>query len=210
MKTPLNRFRLDGQVAIVTGGGNGIGRATAEILVEAGAAVALIDCDERAVENTKVALLAAGAQVGAYIVDVTDEAAIEASFASVDHQWGRLDILVNNAGISIRHPTMELSLADWNSVVAVNMTAVFLGCRAAARHMLRRGTGSIVNTASIMGLSGGGLYPNVSYQATKGGVVSLIRALAIEWARQGIRVNAVAPTWVKTQFIASLTVLGPL
>jgi NAD(P)-dependent dehydrogenase (short-subunit alcohol dehydrogenase family) len=210
MKTPLNRFRLDGQVAIVTGGGNGIGRATAEILVEACAAVALIDCDERAVENTKVALLAAGAQVGAYIVDVTDEAAIEASFASVDHQWGRLDILVNNAGISIRHPTMELSLADWNSVVAVNMTAVFLGCRAAARHMLRRGTGSIVNTASIMGLSGGGLYPNVSYQATKGGVVSLIRALAIEWARQGIRVNAVAPTWVKTQFIASLTVLGPL
>jgi NAD(P)-dependent dehydrogenase (short-subunit alcohol dehydrogenase family) len=83
MKTPLNRFRLDGQVAIVTGGGNGIGRATAELLVEAGAAVALIDRDERAVENTKVALLAAGAQVEAYIVDVTDEAAIEASFASV-------------------------------------------------------------------------------------------------------------------------------
>ncbi|HXO94082.1 MAG TPA: SDR family NAD(P)-dependent oxidoreductase [Candidatus Acidoferrum sp.] len=210
MKTPLNRFRLDGQVAIVTGGGNGIGRATAEILVEAGAAVALIDRDERAVEITKVALLAAGAQVEAYIVDVTNEAAIEASFTSVDHQWGRFDIPVNDAGISIRHPTMELSLADWNSVVAVNMTAVFLGCRAAARHMLRRGTGSIVNTASIMGLSGGGLYPNVSYQATKGGVVSLIRALAIEWARQGIRVNAVAPTWVKTQFIASLTVLGPL
>jgi len=112
VKTPLNRFRLDGQVAIVTGGGNGIGRATAELLVEAGAAVALIDRDELAVEKT--ALLAAGAQVEAYIVDVTDEAAIEASFASVDQQWGRLDILVNNAGISIRHPTMELSLADWN------------------------------------------------------------------------------------------------
>ena len=150
MKTPLNRFRLDGQVAIVTGGGNGIGRATAELLVEAGAAVALIDRDERAVENTKAALLAAGAQVEAYIVDVTDEALIEGSFASVDHQWGRLDILVNNAGISIRHPTMELSLADWNKVVAVNMTGVFLGCRAAARHMLWHGTGSIVNTASIM------------------------------------------------------------
>ena len=201
MKTPLNRFRLDGQVAIVTGGGNGIGRATAEILVEACAAVALIDCDERAVENTKVALLAAGALVEAYIVDVTDEAAIEASFASVDHQWGRLDILVNNAGISIRHPTMELSLADWNSVVAVNMTAVFLGCRAAARHMLRHGTGSIVNTASIMGLSGGGLYPNVSYQATKGGVVNMTRALAIEWARQGIRVNAIARLGLKPSLL---------
>jgi len=205
VKTPLNRFRLDGQVAIVTGGGNGIGRATAELLVEAGAAVALIDRDEPAVEKAKAALLAAGAQVEAYIVDMTEEAAIEASFASVDQQWGRLDILVNNAGISVRHPTMELSLADWNSVVAVNMTGVFLGCRAAARHMLRHGTGSIVNTASIMGLSGGGLYPNVSYQATKGGVVNMTRALAIEWARQGIRVNAVAPTWVRTQFIASLT-----
>ena len=86
VKTPLNRFRLDGQVAIVTGGGNGIGRATAEFLVEAGATVALIDRDERAVENTKVALLNAGAQVEAYIVDVTDEVAIEASFASVDQQ----------------------------------------------------------------------------------------------------------------------------
>ncbi len=86
VKTPLNRFRLDSQVAIVTGGGNGIGRATAELLVEAGAAVALIDRDERSVEKTKVALLAAGAQVEAYIVDVTDEAAIEASFACVDQR----------------------------------------------------------------------------------------------------------------------------
>jgi NAD(P)-dependent dehydrogenase (short-subunit alcohol dehydrogenase family) len=120
MKTPLNRFRLDGQVAIVTGGRNGIGRATAELLVEAGAAVALIDRDERAVEITKVVLLAAGAQVEAYIVDVTNEAAIEASFTSVDHQWGRFDIPVNDAGISIRHPTMELSLADWNGVTSRN------------------------------------------------------------------------------------------
>jgi NAD(P)-dependent dehydrogenase (short-subunit alcohol dehydrogenase family) len=110
---------------------------------------------------------------------------------------------VNNAGLAIRKPSLELTLADWNAVVAVNLTGAFLCARAAARHMPERG-GSIVNTASIMGLSGGGLYPNISYQATKGGLVNMTRALAVEWAPRGIRVNAVAPTWTKTGFIAEL------
>ena len=120
----LERFRLDGEVAVITGGGNGIGRATAAALVEAGAAVALLDRDEKAVKETGTSLRAAGAEVEAYILDVTDEIALETSFADVNRRWGRLDILVNNAGISIRHPTVELSLADWNNVVAVNMTGV--------------------------------------------------------------------------------------
>jgi len=200
----LERFRLDGGVAVITGGGNGIGRATAAALVEAGAAVALFDRDEKAVKETEAALRAGGAEVEAYVLDISDENAVETSFEGVNRRWGRLDILVNNAGISIRHPTLELSLADWNNVVAVNMTGAFLCSRVATRYMLPKGKGSIVNTASIMGLSGGGLYPNVSYQATKGGIVNMTRALAVEWARQGIRVNAVAPTWVKTQFISAL------
>jgi NAD(P)-dependent dehydrogenase (short-subunit alcohol dehydrogenase family) len=200
----LERFRLDGEVAVITGGGNGIGRATAAALVEAGAAVALFDRDEKAVKETEAALRATGAEVEAYVLDITDEIAVENSFECVNRRWGRLDILVNNAGISIRHPTLELSLADWSNVVAVNMTGAFLGSRVAARYMLTKKKGSIVNTASIMGLSGGGLYPNVSYQATKGGIVNMTRALAVEWASQGIRVNAVAPTWVKTQFIGAL------
>jgi hypothetical protein len=129
------RWPLDGEVAVITGGGNGIGRATAAALVEAGAAVALLDRDEKAVKETETSLRAAGAEVEAYILDVTDEIALETSFAGVNRRWGRLDILVNNAGISIRHPTVELSLADWNNVVAVNMTGVFLGSRAAARYM---------------------------------------------------------------------------
>src|SRR5207247_4527471 len=111
--------------------------------------------------------------------------------------------LFNNAGIAIRKPTAELTVAEWDKVVGVNMTGVFLCAREAARHMLASGRGGrIINTASIMGFSGGGLYPNISYQASKGAVVNMTRAMAIEWAKEGIRVNAVAPAWVRTGFIA--------
>src|SRR5262249_4096650 len=111
----------------------------------------------------------------------------------------------NNAGIAIRKPTAELTIDEWNKVVGVNMTGVFLCARAAARHMLASGRGGrIVNTASIMGFSGGGLYPNISYQATKGAVVQMTRPSAVEWAKQGIRVNGTAPTWVRTPLIKPL------
>ena len=203
--TALGRFRIDGAVAIVTGGGGGIGRATAELFAEAGAHVAVVDRDPDAARDVAEAVLAAGRKAAAYALDVTDEAAVERTFESIAEAEGRLDILVNNAGIAIRKPAVELPLADWDAVVAVNMTGVFTCSRAAARHMLDSGRGgAIVNTASIMGLSGGGLYPNISYQTTKGAVVNMTRALAVEWAREGIRVNAVAPTYVRTQFIAGL------
>jgi NAD(P)-dependent dehydrogenase (short-subunit alcohol dehydrogenase family) len=121
-----------------------------------------------------------------------------------ENEFGRLDILVNNAGIALRRPTLELSLADWEKVIDVNLNAVFLCARAAGRTMVAAGRGAIVNVASMMGLSGGGLYPNLSYQSSKGGVVNLTRALAVEWAGQGVRVNAVAPTWVKTELTQGL------
>ena len=192
MADPLAQFRLDGDVAVVTGGAPGIGRTIAEAFAEVGARVVVFDV--------------AAASGDSYKVDVSDESQVTAAFEDVAARYGRVDVLFNNAGIALRRPTTELTVENWNKVVAVNMTGVFLCAREAARRMLagKRG-GRIVNTASIMGLSGGGLYPNISYQATKGAVVNMTRALAVEWARDDIRVNAIAPTWVRTPLIRPVT-----
>jgi 2-deoxy-D-gluconate 3-dehydrogenase len=192
-------FGLAGQVAVVTGAGSGIGRAAAALLAQAGAHVAIVDRDQKSAEDAATEI---DASAFALAADVADEAAVERLFSAVIAREQRIDILVNNAGIAIRRPTVELSLEDWNKVLAVNMTAVFLCSRIAARHMIASGKGgAIISTASIMGLSGGGLYPNISYQATKGAVVNMTRALAVEWAPHNIRVNAVAPTYVRTNLI---------
>ena len=197
----LGAFRLDGRVAAITGGARGIGYETARLFTAAGAHTVLLDLDEAAARDAAARL---GPTASAMALDVSREADVVRAFDAIATAHGRIDVLVNNAGTALRRPTTELPLADWQRVVDVNMTGVFLCARAAATHMLRAQAGAIVNTASIMGLSGGGLYPNISYQATKGAVVNMTRALAVEWARSGIRVNAVAPTWVDTEFIGAL------
>ena len=199
-KQLLERFRVPGQIAVVTGGANGIGLAVSRLLREAGAKVIILDRDGA---QARQAATQIGIEAESFELDVADETQVDAVFARIAARHGRLDILVNNAGIAIRRPSFELSLADWNAVVAVNLTGAFLCARAAARVMPASG-GNIVNTASVMGLSGGGIYPNISYQTTKGGLVNMTRALAVEWASRGIRVNAVAPTWTKTALITSL------
>jgi len=202
-------FDLRGRRAVVTGGASGIGRASAGLLAAAGASVTVCDLRAEAAEEAAAALRAEGAEAVAVALDVADPAAVEAAFAEIVGRTGGVDVLVNSAGISIRRNAFDLDPADWRRVMDVNVAGTFLCARAAARGMVERRSGAIVNVASIMGFSGGGIYPNPSYQASKGAVVNLTRALAVEWAPAGVRVNAVAPTWVRTAFIGELEANAP-
>ncbi|MDI9331557.1 MAG: SDR family oxidoreductase [Alphaproteobacteria bacterium] len=204
-----NRFLdFSNQVVAITGAARGIGQATALAFAQAGAHVALLDIDGVAAQATAQGIRDAcgphAPRIEGLAVDVTQPDSVAQAVDAVAAWLGRLDVLVNNAGIALRKPTLDLTLDDWNRVLQVNLTGVFLCAQAAGRHMVPARRGCIVNTASIMGLSGGGLYPNISYQSTKGAVVNLTRALAVEWAPHQVRVNAVAPTWVRTDFIRPL------
>ena len=174
----MELFDLKGKTAVVTGAARGIGKATAALFEKAGATVARIDID---------------AAPGVISADVANEELMEKAFKKI----GGVDILVNNAGITVRKASFDIALDEWQRVIDVNLSGLFLCSRIAARSMKERGGGAIVNLASIMGFSGG-LFPNPAYQASKGAVVNLTRALALEFAEHKIRVNAVAPTFVRT------------
>ncbi len=188
----MDLLSLHGKTAVVTGGAKGIGAATVRMLEQAGARV--VGFDVEALNDLAF---------GGLSVDVTQEPAVKEAFSLVAERFGGIDILVNNAGRVARKPAVELTVEEWQAVVDVNLTATFICSRIAHPYMKARGGGAIVNLASIMGLSGG-LFPNASYQAAKGGVVNLTRALALEWAADGIRVNAVAPTYVNTDLTKAI------
>jgi NAD(P)-dependent dehydrogenase (short-subunit alcohol dehydrogenase family) len=199
--TVARLFNLAGQVAIVTGGGSGIGRAAAEILADAGAVVAVTDIDAAASESVAAAI---DNGATAHQVDVADGDAVKKEFDAIAARHGRLDVLVSSAGIACRAPSETLAQADWERVMRVNLTGTFLCAQAAAVHMLARGSGSIINIASIMGFVGNPLYGNLAYHTSKGGVVNLTRTLAVEWAPRGVRVNAIAPCFVRTRLTEKL------
>ena len=196
MTSSLDLFRLDNQTAIVVGGAGGLGAAIARGLAEAGAAVAVADANAGGAKQVAEGLLAAGRRALAVAVDVADRGSVEAMAGEVESRLGPVDVLVNSAGITHRSPAAEFPEVQWHRVIAVNLTGVFLASQAVGRRMIARRRGRVINIASIAGELG--LPGTIAYSASKGGVVQLTRALAVEWAPHNVRVNAIAPSWFST------------
>ena len=199
----LDDFKLDGRVALVTGAGQGLGRALASGLAEAGADVAVLDIVS--LDETQEQISALGMECHAMNYDLakTDAGVAAGIVSECVSELGRLDILVNNAGIIRRAPALEFGEEDWEEVVRLNLSSLWYLSQAAARRFIEQGGGGkIINLASVLSFSGGIVVP--SYAATKAGVANLTRALANEWAPLGINVNAIAPSYFSTSMTSAL------
>jgi 2-deoxy-D-gluconate 3-dehydrogenase len=198
-------FRVDDQIAIVTGSGSGMGRAFAQALAGAGADVVITELPGREALAAETAALvqAQGRRALTLSLDVTQVASIRAMVEKVVTEWGWIDILINNAGMNIRKWAVDVTEQDWDTVVDTDLRGAFFCAQLVGKHMIQRGKGGrIVNTASQVGLVG--YTERVAYCAAKAGVINMTRVLAIEWARHGITVNAIAPTFVNTPLVAAL------
>lgn len=204
VKPILERFRLDGRVALVTGGGQGIGRAFAHALGEAGAAVAIDDIVFSRAETVAAELQAKGIDALAIEADVRAADQVQQMIAAVLERWGRLTIAVNNAGIGAWIDAETQSEDDWDLMMNTNLKGVFLCAQAEARVMLTAGYGKIINTASMSGHIVNMPQNQSAYNASKAGVLHLTRSLAAEWAARGIRVNSISPGYTRTQLVADL------
>jgi NAD(P)-dependent dehydrogenase (short-subunit alcohol dehydrogenase family) len=199
----LDRFNLKGRVAVVTGGGQGIGLACVEALSEAGAHVYIADHNLKVARQAQAAMKAKGYGADVIEMDVTNSQQVDAASAQVIREKGRIDILVCNAGIA-RSETPAEDVADehWLNVIDVNLNGLFWCCRAFGRHMLAAGRGSIINIGSMSGIIVNKPQPQAYYNASKAAVHHLTKSLAAEWGARGVRVNAVAPTYINTPLTA--------
>jgi gluconate 5-dehydrogenase len=198
----MRLFDLSGKTALVTGSSRGLGRAFAEGLAQAGARVVLNGVDAGRLEQAAAEMRAAGFDVLTAAFDVTDEAAVVAAFRRFDAEGVAIDILLNNAGIQFRKPMLELETADWQRVLDTNLTSAFIVGREAARRMVPRGAGKIINIGSLTSeLARATVAP---YTVAKGGIKMLTKAMAAEWGAHGIQANAIGPGYMVTDMNAAL------
>ena len=194
--------RLNGEVAVVTGGGGGLGRAIARRLAQDGAAVAIVDINAESAQAVASDLRKDDRQALSYQCDVTQRSQVRAALATVVAKWGKISILVNNAGIGQRASFLEISDDMWQQVLGVNLTAAFIVAQETAREMVRNDGGSIINVASAAARMAHS--EQAAYSVSKAGVEALTRVMAFELAPSGIRVNAIAPGTIATEFLSGM------
>jgi 2-dehydro-3-deoxy-D-gluconate 5-dehydrogenase len=195
-------FDLTGRIALVTGASRGIGAAAAEALAEAGANIVLIGRKIETLRREESRLQMFGVETFSIECDMGDPDGVRAAARAAEERFGRVDILFNNAGIIRRGPAAEYSLEDWNDVLSVNLNGLFLMSQEIGRGMIARGSGKIINVASLLSFSGG--VNVIGYTASKSAVAGVTRGLANEWARHGVNVNAIAPGYIHTEATAAL------
>jgi len=198
----LDLFDLTDKKALVTGATRGLGEVAAKALAKAGAQVAVCGRSRADLERVTADIGAAGGRARGFELDVLSKQKVEAAVGAVLDALGGIDILVNNAGVNYRVPVLEYPEAEWDRVIATNLKGYFLLAQAVVPQMLSRGYGKVINMSSVLGAVG--LPMQAAYASSKGGVDQLTKVMALEWAKEGVRVNAIGPTYFETELVAQI------